>query len=186
MELSVNRQGNGVEFHVPFQDGGFQAFKVDPTAMLVGEEKWRSEGSRARVAQRVSEAGLSCSDLPTDDLFLKDKRKGTKQTEVFPSQLPLVGWIPIPPMHPCPNPQDLLIVLAHRYESQSCSVMSNSLWPHGLYSPWNSPGQNIQMGPVQIQSPLSEGDRRVRVREDDHGCRGQSDTASYQQMLVAS
>ena len=25
---------------------------------------------------------------------------------------------------------------------ESCSVMSNSLWPHGLYSPWNSPGQN--------------------------------------------
>ena len=27
-------------------------------------------------------------------------------------------------------------------ESGSHSVMSNSLWPHGLYSPWNSPGQN--------------------------------------------
>ena len=27
-------------------------------------------------------------------------------------------------------------------ESESCSVMSNSLWPHGLYCPWNSPGQN--------------------------------------------
>ena len=27
-------------------------------------------------------------------------------------------------------------------ESQSCSVMSDSLWPHGLYSPWNSLGQN--------------------------------------------
>ena len=26
--------------------------------------------------------------------------------------------------------------------SESHSVMSNSLWPHGLYSPWNSPGQN--------------------------------------------
>ena len=26
--------------------------------------------------------------------------------------------------------------------SESCSVMSDSLWPHGLYSPWNSPGQN--------------------------------------------
>ena len=25
----------------------------------------------------------------------------------------------------------------------SHSVMSNSLWPHGLYSPWNSPGQNL-------------------------------------------
>ena len=26
--------------------------------------------------------------------------------------------------------------------SESHSVMSNSLWPHGLYNPWNSPGQN--------------------------------------------
>ena len=26
--------------------------------------------------------------------------------------------------------------------SQSCSVMSDSLQPHGLSSPWNSPGQN--------------------------------------------
>ena len=27
-------------------------------------------------------------------------------------------------------------------KSESCSVVSNSLWPHGLYSPWISPGQN--------------------------------------------
>ena len=27
-------------------------------------------------------------------------------------------------------------------ESESCSVMSDSLQPHGLHSPWNSPGQN--------------------------------------------
>ena len=26
------------------------------------------------------------------------------------------------------------------YESESRSVVSNSLWPHWLYSPWNSPG----------------------------------------------
>ena len=32
------------------------------------------------------------------------------------------------------------------YESESCSVVSNSLWPHGLYSPWNFPGQNIGVG----------------------------------------
>ena len=31
-------------------------------------------------------------------------------------------------------------------ESESCSVVSESLWPHGLYSPWNSPGQNTGMG----------------------------------------
>ena len=27
-------------------------------------------------------------------------------------------------------------------ESESHSVLSNSLWPHGLYHSWNSPGQN--------------------------------------------
>ena len=31
-------------------------------------------------------------------------------------------------------------------ESESHSVGSNSLWPHGLYSPWNSPGQNTGVG----------------------------------------
>ena len=30
--------------------------------------------------------------------------------------------------------------------SQSGLVISNSLWPHGLYSPWNSPGQNTGVG----------------------------------------
>ena len=30
--------------------------------------------------------------------------------------------------------------------SESCSVMSNSLQTHGLYSPWNSPGQNTGVG----------------------------------------
>ena len=28
----------------------------------------------------------------------------------------------------------------------SCSVVSGSLRPHGLYSPWNSPGQNTGVG----------------------------------------
>ena len=30
--------------------------------------------------------------------------------------------------------------------SKSCSVVSDSLRPHGLYSPWNSPGQNTGVG----------------------------------------
>ena len=30
-------------------------------------------------------------------------------------------------------------------ESTSHSVMSNSLGPHGLYNPWNSPGQNTEV-----------------------------------------
>ena len=35
-------------------------------------------------------------------------------------------------------------------ESDSCWVLSNSLWPHGLYSPWNSLGQNIWMGSLSL------------------------------------
>ena len=35
-------------------------------------------------------------------------------------------------------------------ESESCSVVSDSLWPHGLYSPWNSPGQNTGVGSLSL------------------------------------
>ena len=28
--------------------------------------------------------------------------------------------------------------------------MSDSLWPHGLYSPWNSPGQNTGVGSLSL------------------------------------
>ena len=33
-----------------------------------------------------------------------------------------------------------------KYESESLSVMADSLRPHGLYSPWSSPGQNTGVG----------------------------------------
>ena len=35
-------------------------------------------------------------------------------------------------------------------ESEADSVMSNSLWFHGLYSPWNSPGQNTGVGSLSL------------------------------------
>ena len=34
-------------------------------------------------------------------------------------------------------------------QSESCSVESDSLWPHGL-SPWNSPGQNTGVGSLSL------------------------------------
>ena len=40
--------------------------------------------------------------------------------------------------------------VAYNSESESCSVVSNSLWPHGLYSPWNSPGQNTGVGSLSL------------------------------------
>ena len=47
-------------------------------------------------------------------------------------------------------------------ESESHSVVSDSLQPHGLYSSWNSPGQNTEVGscsliqgifPTQVSNP---------------------------------
>ena len=35
-------------------------------------------------------------------------------------------------------------------ESESHSVVSNSLWLHGLYSPWNSPDQNTGVGSCSL------------------------------------
>ena len=35
-------------------------------------------------------------------------------------------------------------------ETKSRSVVSNSLRPHGLYSPWNSPGQNTGVGSLSL------------------------------------
>ena len=34
--------------------------------------------------------------------------------------------------------------------SESHSVVSNSLWPHRLYSPWNSLGQNTGVGSLSL------------------------------------
>ena len=34
--------------------------------------------------------------------------------------------------------------------SESCSVIADSLWPHGLYSPWNPPGQNTGVGSLSL------------------------------------
>ena len=41
---------------------------------------------------------------------------------------------------------DQLKVALNKSESESRSVVSNSLRPHGLYSTWNSPGKNARVG----------------------------------------
>ena len=38
-------------------------------------------------------------------------------------------------------------------ESESCSVVSDSLQPHKLYSPWNCSAQNIGVGSLSKTSP---------------------------------
>ena len=44
--------------------------------------------------------------------------------------------------------------LSIQSESESRSVMSDSLRPHGLYSPWNSPGQNTGVGSLSLPTEL--------------------------------
>ena len=55
----------------------------------------------------------------------------------------------------CPagsSPHSPHALLSHQFpcESESRSVVSDSLWPHGLYSPWNSPGQNTGVGSLSL------------------------------------
>ena len=42
------------------------------------------------------------------------------------------------------------VLIAHERESESHSVMSDSLRPHRLYSSWNSPGQNTGVGSLSL------------------------------------
>ena len=42
------------------------------------------------------------------------------------------------------------IITRRRVKSESRSVVSNSLQPHGLHSPWTSPGQNTGVGSLSL------------------------------------
>ena len=54
-------------------------------------------------------------------------------------------WFELPSL--CVQAPNLIgFLLQGRAASESHSVLSDSLWPHGPYSPWNSPGQTIGMG----------------------------------------
>ena len=51
----------------------------------------------------------------------------------------------------------LLFTLHYNHsESESHIVVSDSLRPHGLYSPWNSPGQNAGVGRLSILQGISQ------------------------------
>ena len=59
-------------------------------------------------------------------------------------------WLPlcytVGPGQPSTSYIAVYICQMKESESETCSAVSNSLWPHGLYSPWNSPGQNTGVG----------------------------------------
>ena len=62
--------------------------------------------------------------------------------------------------------------------SESCSVVPSSLWPHGLYSPWHSPGQNTEVSslsllqgifPIQGSNPGLRHCRQILCQLSHHG-----------------
>ena len=48
------------------------------------------------------------------------------------------------------NAKYQIVSIFRNLESESHSVVSDSLQPHGLYSPWNSPGQNTGVGSLSL------------------------------------
>ena len=59
--------------------------------------------------------------------------------------------LPSMPFHYQRFSQDLLVLISKPVKvSESHSVISDSLRPHGLCSPWNSPGQNTGVGNLSL------------------------------------
>ena len=65
------------------------------------------------------------------------------QADSFPSE---------PPGKPTYLLPSFYLLCSLKYEKESRSAVSNSLWPHGLCSPWSSPGQNTGVGSSSARS----------------------------------
>ena len=72
--------------------------------------------------------------LPLSSVVLESKKRKFVTTSTFS---PLI-------CHEVAGSDDSILV------SESCSVVSDSLWLHGLYSPRNSPGQNTGVGSLPL------------------------------------
>src|SRR5574340_1064214 len=78
------------------------------------------------------------------------------------------------------NAKYQIVSIFRNLESESHSVVSDSLQPHGLYSPWNSPGQSPGVGslsllqmifPTQESNPVLPHCRRVVLHAQPQGKR---------------
>ena len=105
---------------------------------------------------RPSPAGsLGTSSVRVYDLWggAKSPQVGWEQECLSPgsAQLLVACW-GIQPQHPHVWKQGSLreFMLSPFFGSESHSVMSHSLRPHGLYSPWNSLGQNTGEGSLSL------------------------------------
>ena len=79
-----------------------------------------------------------------------------------PEHLPDPGIKPVFPVLPGgvfttepPGKPRLINSLYSKWRFQ-CSVLKVKKWPHGLYSPWNSPGQNTGVGSLSFSRGSSQ------------------------------
>ena len=119
------------------QGGGFQALTgIFESQGSEGNAKWQS-GGRMLLAKgwQVQRPGSRNTDTCTAVLSATDLVKMQKSCKEA-------------------GDTDVLKLIANQLfknwkvksESERCSVVSDSLQPHGLYSPRNSPGQNTRLG----------------------------------------
>ena len=117
-------------FQAPFKVGGKKTAKVCPSV----------------IANSLQPHGLQPTSLLCPWRF---SRKEYWSGLPFPSpgNLPDPG---IKPVSPFLHWQVDSLLLSHQEESESHSVMSDSLQPHGLDSPWESSGQNTGVGSLSL------------------------------------
>ena len=78
-------------------------------------------------------------------IYAAYRRLSSKDTH----RLKVRGWGNI--VHANRNQKKAKVVtLMSDKESESCTITSDSLQLHGLYSPWNSPGQNTGVGSLSL------------------------------------
>ena len=77
---------------------------------------------------------------------LKPSQK-TEKEETFPKSFyeATITLVPEPDKHTTQKEKKIT-----GHWSESHPVMSDSLWPYGLYSPWNSPGQNTGVASLSL------------------------------------
>ena len=119
--------------------------------MVMDREAWRAAVHGVTKSQTGLSNWTTGKRAFTSNNFLHKKGFSTRQGKHFFYQilaLPNFLWsvfLPFEALDPCPP-----LLSLKRSESENLSVMTNSLGPHGLYSPWNSPGQNTGLGSLSL------------------------------------
>ena len=107
-----------------------------------GKESLRRNGGALRVNKRVWNAVLGCN-LKNDRMIVVYFQGKPFYITVIQVYAPTTEAEETEVEQSYENWQDLLVI-------ESRSVMSNCLWLHRLYSPWNSPGQKTGVGSFSL------------------------------------